>query len=143
MASISINTICSTNIIGDDKMKILIIGNNLLKIENLTKKVSDFYEIKSFKINKNTTKNEINNIVINNKDWIIEDFNENNLEVLFNLSEIVIFIDLKKNIFNKTINIDKEKIYNLLKKHIRKGIILKNNNEIKKYLKNLYENYNY
>lgn len=143
MASISTNTICSTNIIGDDKMRILIIGNNLLKIENLTKKVSDFYEIKSFKINKSTTKNEINNIVINNKDWIIEGFNEKNLEVLFNLSEIVIFIDLKKNIFNKIINIDKEKIYNLLKKHIRKGIILKNNNEIKKYLKSVYENYNY
>ena len=124
-------------------MRILIIGNNLLKIENLTKKVSDFYEIKSFKINKSTTKNEINNIVINNKDWIIEGFNEKNLEVLFNLSEIVIFIDLKKNIFNKIINIDKEKIYNLLKKHIRKGIILKNNNEIKKYLKSVYENYNY
>jgi len=124
-------------------MKLLIIGNTSSKCDKLSIKISDYYEIKINKVNEYTTKNEINNLVKKNKEWIIEGYNENNIEILFNLAETIIFIDLNKGFFDKTISIDKEKIYELLKKHIRKGIILKSNKDIKKYLKSMYESNNY
>lgn len=124
-------------------MKIFITGNNQKEIKNLSKKLNIFYNIKIFSIENNTSIKDINKIAINNKEWIIEGNNEENIETLFNLSETIIFIDLKNKLFIKNTTINNEKIYKLLKKHIRKGIILKNKKEIKKYLKSVYESFNY
>ena len=113
-------------------MKFFVFGNNEKDINYLIKELSNYYRINSFTT---TNLDEVNEVVKKNKSFIIK--SSNNYEELCNLSEIIIYLDYsKKNVINEKINI-------LLKKHIRKGIIIKSKKDLKKYLKSVYESDRY
>ena len=143
-------------------MRIFIIGNRYIGKSRLAKKLGDFYHINIFEIDDCSDSNMvhyINNIVRNNKDFIIVGTVYNNIDLLCNVSDTIIFLNFsnkeikkcffKRNIFSLFRNhstyffvldkFDSLYVLNLLKKNSRKGIILKNNREVKKYLKSVYE----
>ena len=110
----------------------------------------------------------INSIVRENSNWIIEGVPRNNFDILCNLADYIIFIDInKKDLFKRLdkrfknkmnygfdINLynelkgcinsfDYDRIYSKFSCYPSKFIILKNNNEIKKYLLALEKSYMY
>ena len=155
-------------------MKIFILGNIASGKTTLSEELSNYLEIPLFHIdeivhddNLNIKRSEeeqlniINNINKNNKEWIIEGVPRNNLEILCNISDTIIFLDYDKNILIKRIKkrnklkrninytiedelnwintFDYNRIYEQLTKHIRKGIIIKNDKELNKYKNSIYE----
>lgn len=118
-----------------DRMKFFIFGYNDKDIDFLTNELSSFYKIDVFKVN---SINEINKVCIENKDWIINC--SNNYSILCNLADTIILLDYSKNnLFKKNVSISSPDIIKLLQKHIRKGIILRNRGQLRKYLKSVYE----
>ena len=116
-------------------MKFFIFGYNDKDIDFLTNELSSFYKIDVFKVN---SINEINKVCIENKDWIINC--SNNYSILCNLADTIILLDYSKNnLFKKNVSISSPDIIKLLQKHIRKGIILRNRGQLRKYLKSVYE----
>ncbi len=117
-------------------MKYLIIGNK--DTNKLALELSDYYGIEIFNVSSSDNINEINKIVRENKEWIIEGEFIDNLDVLCNLCETVIYLDYSKKKDN-----DNTDLIKLLQKHIRKGIIIRSKREYKKYLKSVYESDRY
>ena len=110
-------------------MKYFIIGNKYSGTKDLALELSNYYGIDVFQIKSTNNIDEINMIVRENKEWIIEGSIIDNVDVLCNLSENIIFLDysndglFKKNIDN---DFDSNEVLKLLQKHIRKGIIIRN-----------------
>lgn len=129
-----------------DIMKYFIVGNKYSGTRDLALELSNYYGIDVFSINSINNIDEINKIVRENKEWIIEGSIIDNVDVLCNLSENIIFLDysndglFKKNIDN---DFDSNEVLKLLQKHIRKGIIIRNKKQLKKYLKMVYESDRY
>lgn len=160
-------------------MKIFIVGNIASGKTTLSNELSNYLELPLFHIDeivhddinniKRTEEEQIkiiNDINRNNKEWIIEGVPRNNLDILCNISETIIFLDYDKDTLIKRLKkrhkkdklkydvtleeeinwidtFNYEKIYEQLKKHIRKGIIIKNDKELKKYMESIYESYKY
>lgn len=129
-----------------DIMKYFIIGNKYSGTFDLAKELSEYYGIEIFHINSTDNLDEINRIVRENKEWIIEGCIFDNVDVLCNLSETIIFLDYSNDkLFKKNIDNDfkSDDVLKLLQKHIRKGIIIRNKKQLKKYLKMVYESDRY
>ena len=127
-------------------MKYFIIGNKYSGTKDLALELSNYYGIDVFQIKSTNNIDEINMIVRENKEWIIEGSIIDNVDVLCNLSENIIFLDYSNNgLFKKNIdnNFDSSSVLKLLQKHIRKGIIIRNKKQLKKYLKMVYESDRY
>lgn len=127
-------------------MKYFIVGNKYSGTSKLSRELSDYYGIEVFHIKSFDNINEINRIVRENKEWIIEGSIINNVDVLCNLSETIIFLDYsREGLFKKKIDdsFNRNEVLKLLQKHIRKGIIIRNNSQLKKYLKMVYESDRY
>ena len=127
-------------------MKYFIVGNKYSGVHELALELSNYYRLEIFNVNSTNNINEINKIVRENKEWIIEGTIIDNVDVLCNLSEIIIFLDYSNDGFFKK-KIDDEfnsnEVLKLLQKHIRKGIIIRNKRQLKKYLKMVYESDRY
>lgn len=156
-------------------MKIYIIGNIYSDTKILAKKISDYYGIPTYSLDnifitteetkETSIKNYINKISRENKEWIVESTSTQDIDIICNLANTIIFIDYspkqlkKKAIIDKIKNLfvkkDTKKLsekYDIINsfnknivneqliKHIRKGIIIRNKAELKKYLVNMYEN---
>ena len=127
-------------------MKYFIIGDKDTRIEKLSLELSDYYGIDVFHINESDNIDEINKISRENKEWIIEGTIIDNIDVLCNLCDIIIFLDYsKKKMFRKKTEtvFDSNQVIKLMKKHIRKGIIIRSDSQLKKYLKSVYESDRY
>ncbi len=127
-------------------MKYFIVGDVNSGTNLLAKELSDYYGIEVFGIKSTNNIDEINKIVRENKEWIIEGCIIDNIDVLCNLAETVIFLDYSRDgLFKKKVisNFDSVEVLDLLKKHIRKGIIIRNRKQLKKYLKMVYESDRY
>lgn len=127
-------------------MKYFIVGDVNSGTNLLAKELSDYYGIEIFDIKSTNNLDEINKIVRENKEWIIEGCIIDNIDVLCNLAETVIFLDYScDGLFKKKVisNFDSVEVLDLLKKHIRKGIIIRNRKQLKKYLKMVYESDRY
>ena len=127
-------------------MKYFIVGDVNSGTNLLAKELSDYYGIEIFDIKSTNNLDEINKIVRENKEWIIEVCIIDNIDVLCNLAETVIFLDYSRDgLFKKKVisNFDSVEVLDLLKKHIRKGIIIRNRKQLKKYLKMVYESDRY
>ena len=127
-------------------MKYFIVGDVNSGTNLLAKELSDYYGIEVFGIKSTNNIDEINKIVRENKEWIIEGCIIDNIDVLCNLAETVIFLDYSRDgLFKKKVisNFDRVEVLDLLKKHIRKGIIIRNRKQLKKYLKMVYESDRY
>lgn len=124
-----------------DIMKYFVFGNNEKDKELLAHELSNYYKIDIFTVN---SIDEMNEIVKNNKTWLIKSINNNIIEEICNLAETIIYLDYpNKRLFsNKDYTISDE-IKLLLKKHIRKGIIIKSKKELNIYLKSIYESDRY
>ena len=129
-----------------DMMKYFIIGNKYSGTLELAKELSEYYGINVFHINSTDNLDEINKIARENKEWIIEGSIKDNVDVLCNLCETIIFLDYSNDrLFKKNIDKDfkSDEVLKLLQKHIRKGIIIRNRKQLKKYLKMVYESDRY
>ena len=127
-------------------MKYFIVGNKYSGTRELALELSNYYRLEVFHINDTDNIDEINKIVRENKEWIIEGTIKDNVDVLCNLSETVIFLDYSNNgLFKKNVDndFDSDGVLKLLNKHIRKGIIIRNKKQLKKYLKMVYESDRY
>lgn len=127
-------------------MKYFIIGNKYSGTLELAKELSEYYGINVFHINSTDNLDEINKIARENKEWIIEGSIKDNVDVLCNLCETIIFLDYSNDrLFKKNIDKDfkSDEVLKLLQKHIRKGIIIRNRKQLKKYLKMVYESDRY
>lgn len=127
-------------------MKYFIIGNKYSGTEKLANELSEYYGIDIFHINSTDNLDEINKIVREYKEWIIEGCIFDNVDVLCNLSETIIFLDYSNSkLFKKNIDNDfkSSEVLKLLQKNIRKGIIIRNKRQLKKYLKMVYESDRY
>ncbi len=164
-------------------MKLFIVGNICSGKTTLGNTISNTYHVPLFSLDeivhddKNNTKrsnkeqiNIINGIVRDNSDWIIEGVPRDNLDILCNLADYIIFIDInKKELFKRldkryknkdklNYNLDIElynkmkvwidsfdydKIYSKFRSYPSKFIILKSNKEIDKYLLALEKSYMY
>ena len=114
-------------------MKFFVVGDNNKAVDKLSMELSNYYKIDCFNIIDNNI-DDINKIVRENKEWIIWSLSISNIDVICNLAETIIFL-----------NFSKESIFknDFLQKHIRKGIIIKNKRQLKKYLKSVYESDRY
>ena len=129
-----------------DMMKYFIIGNVNSGTNLLANELSEYYGIEIFSIKPTNNIDEINKIVRENKEWIVEGCIIDNIDVLCNLAETIIFLDYSRvGLFKKKAisNFDSAEVLDLLKKHIRKGIIIRNKKQLKKYLKMVYESDRY
>ena len=127
-------------------MKYFIVGNKYSSTNKLALELSNYYGLEVFHINDTNNIDEINKVSRENKEWIIEGSIKDNVDVLCNLSETIIFLDYSnKTLFKKNIDsdFDSDGVLKLLNKHIRKGIIIRNNKQLKKYLKMVYESDRY
>ena len=127
-------------------MKYFIVGDKYSGTDKLSLELSNYYGLEIFKISRTNNIDEINKVVRENKEWIIEGSIIDNVDVLCNLAEIVIFLDYSNTgLFKKKIDgdFDKDSVLKLLQKHIRKGIIIRNKKQLKKYLKMVYESDRY
>lgn len=127
-------------------MKYFIVGNKYSDTNKLALELSNYYRLEVFHISDTNNIDEINKISRENKEWIIEGAIKDNVDVLCNLSETVIFLDYSNNgLFKKNVDIDfdSDGVLKLLNKHIRKGIIIRNKKQLKKYLKMVYESDRY
>ena len=129
-----------------DMMKYFIIGNVNSGTNLLANELSEYYGIEIFSIKPTNNIDEINKIVRENKEWIVEGCIIDNIDVLCNLAETIIFFYFSRvGLFKKKAisNFDSAEVLDLLKKHIRKGIIIRNKKQLKKYLKMVYESDRY
>lgn len=127
-------------------MKYFIIGNVNSGTNLLANELSEYYGIEIFSIKPTNNIDEINKIVRENKEWIVEGCIIDNIDVLCNLAETIIFLDYSRvGLFKEKAisNFDSAEVLDLLKKHIRKGIIIRNKKQLKKYLKMVYESDRY
>ena len=127
-------------------MKYFIVGDVNSGTNKLALELSEYYGIDIFHIDSNNNIDEINKIVRENKEWIIEGCIFDNVDVLCNLAETIIFLDYSNDgLFKKKTvsDFNSSDVLKLLQKHIRKGIIIRNKRQLKKYLKMVYESDRY